>query len=231
MKTLLISLLIVLSYTINTQTNSHLKWDELLQKHVSSKGNVNYQGFKTDEKLLDNYLEFLSENSPKENSSKSQKLAYWINAYNAFTVKLIINNYPIKSIKDIKQPWDKKFITIGNEKLSLNHIEHEILRKMNEPRIHFAINCASISCPKLLNKAYTASHLETQLNTVTTNFIQSDENNISEKKIEISKLFSWFKSDFKQDGTLIDFLNNYTKVTIHKKAKVKFKDYNWNLNE
>jgi len=206
-------------------------WTELLKKHVSSDGNVDYKGFKSDSKSLDIYLDYLVKNKPYTNkSTKKEQLAYWINTYNAFTVKLIIDNYPIKSIKDINNPWDKKFITIDNISLSLNDIEHEILRKMNEPRIHFVINCASVSCPKLLNVAFFAHTLENQLHSATINFI-NEKNTLSRDRVELSKIFKWFREDFERNGSLIDFLNDYSEVNIDSKAKIKFKDYNWALND
>ena len=117
-------------------------------------------------------------------------------------------------------------------KYDLETIEHEILRKMNEPRIHFAINCASFSCPPLLNEAFTEEKLEAQLTQVTKTFLaDSKRNTISENELEISKIFKWFSKDFEQNGSLIDFLNTYSDVKISKDADVDFKDYDWSLNE
>jgi hypothetical protein len=218
--------------TIFAQNINHNEWTMLLETHVDSKGNVNYKEFKNSIDKLDVYLTKLSNNSPTNNASKNEKLAYWINVYNAFTVKLIVDNYPVKSIKDIKQPWDQKFFKIGNVAMSLNHVEHEIIRKMNEPRIHFAIVCASYSCPKLQKYAFTADNLESQLTSVTKEFLADEtRNKISEKTIQISKIFDWFAKDFKQDGSLIEFLNKYTDVTISPKAKKRYLEYNWALNE
>lgn len=210
----------------------HSKWDILLQKNVSRTGKVNYKGFIKDKTALESYLTYLSANEPSKSWSKNATLAYWINVYNAFTVKLIIDNYPTKSIKDINNPWGKKFFSIGNTKYSLEQVEHDILRKMGEPRIHFAINCASFSCPNLLNEAYTETKLEIQLSQVAKSFINdSFKNTITKSKIEISQIFNWFGGDFKTKGTLIDFINNYSNVKIDTKAKILFKDYNWSLNE
>jgi hypothetical protein len=210
----------------------HAQWNILLQKHVSSQGNVDYKGFTKDAKALTSYLDYLSKHVPSKSDTKNTVLAYWINVYNAFTVKLIIDNYPVKSIKDIKDPWGKKFFTVGNKKYSLEDVEHEILRKMNEPRIHFAINCASFSCPNLLNEAFEAATLEKQLSTVTKSFLaDTSKNTLTAKKITISEIFNWFASDFKTKGTLIDFINQYSTVKIDPKAKINYRDYNWSLNE
>ena len=225
-------LLLLITFSIYSQKNNHQKWNDLLQKHVSENGNVDYKGFKKEEAALQSYLDLLSKNLPQKSWTKNATLAYWINAYNAFTVKLILDNYPIKSIKKIDSPWDAAFINLGNKKYSLGQIEHKILRKMNEPRIHFAINCASFSCPNLLNEAYTEKNLNNQLDAAAKSFINDKtKNTITANSIEISSIFDWFTADFKKKGTLIDFLNKYSSLKINSKAKISYKEYNWNLNE
>lgn len=214
------------------KTINHKQWNDLLQKNVSSDGKVDYIGFKEDAAYLQSYLNLLSTNLPEKSWSKNAILAYWINAYNAYTIKLILDNYPVKSIKKIDSPWDKEFFILGDKKYSLGEIEHKILRKMNEPRIHFAINCASFSCPNLANEAYKEVELEKQLEKATKTFVNdTSKNTISSNRIEISSIFDWFSADFKNKRTLIYFLNQYSATKINKDAKVKYKDYNWNLNE
>ncbi|MDG1730157.1 MAG: DUF547 domain-containing protein [Algibacter sp.] len=211
---------------------NHDSWTDLLQKHVSSQGIVNYKRFKTDRKALLNYITSLGKNTPNGSWSKEEKLAYWINTYNAFTIDLILRYYPIKSIKDIKAPWDQRLWKLGNKWYNLNEIEHQILRKMDEPRIHFAIVCGSFSCPKSQNEAYQALNLDKQLTHVTKEFLSdSNRNEISKNSLKLSKIFQWFSKDFKQDGDLIDFLNTYSDIIISAKAKKSFKDYNWDLND
>ncbi|NQX86194.1 MAG: DUF547 domain-containing protein [Flavobacteriaceae bacterium] len=229
-KILLLTFILMLGFT-KAQSFDHSAWSTLLKENVSTTGKVNYRAIKSNPYPLHSYLEKLSNAQPNRTWSKAEVLAFYINAYNAFTIKLIIDNYPIKSIKSIKNPWRQKFITLDGKALSLNDIEHNILRKLNEPRIHFAINCASISCPKLHNSAFTSTHLDEQLEMTTKAFINSSENTITATKIQISKLFSWFRSDFTTQSTLVDFINSYTDVTIDKNTKITFKDYNWNLNE
>ncbi len=220
---------------IDAQKLSHEKFDKLLKKYVSETGFVDYKGFKNDP-LFKEYLNELSNHPPQPNWTKNEKLAYWINAYNAFTIQLIIDNYPVKSIKEIGgtfgSPWDIEFIQIGGRTYNLNQIEHEILRKQfNEPRIHFAIVCASVSCPKLRNEAYVPEKLNDQLNDQVKEFINdSSKNIISENSVKLSQIFNWFKSDFTKKGSLIDFLNRYSKVKISPKAKISYLKYNWNLN-
>ena len=220
------------SYDNQTHKVDHSIWDQLLKNYVADNGKVNYKGFKQDAKLLNDYIDYLATKIPSENWSKQEKLAYFINVYNANTIKLIIDNYPTKSIKDIKNPWSKNRIKIGEEDFSLEDIEHKILRKMNEPRIHFAINCASASCPKLLNMAYTADNIETLLEKATKDFISDfDKNKISKENVQLSKIFDWYKKDFTKNGSLIDYINQYSKVKIDSDAKIFYLEYDWNLNE
>ena len=222
---------------------SHTIFNTLLEKHVSEQGKVDYKGFIADSEQMDAYLTLLSTNPPDRKSwSDEEQLAYWINAYNAFTIKLIMNHYPVKSIRDIgptlsiplvNTVWHLEFFTIGGKKASLDEIEHKILRKeFEEPRIHFAINCASISCPKLLNSAYTAENLEAQLDRAARSFINKPElNTLSTNEAELSSIFSWFISDFTRNRDLIDYINQYANVKLNKDAKISFKKYNWLLNE
>ena len=217
---------------IYTEAFDHALFNELLKKHVTKEGNVDYSGFKSDYKKLKSYIDLLKANQPKDDWTKEDTLAYWINTYNALTIDLILRNYPTKSIKDIKDPWDQRLWQFGDKWQNLNDIEHEILRKMNEPRIHFAIVCASVSCPKLQNTAFTASSLDLQLTNATKEFLaDTTKNELSENNIKLSRIFKWFKKDFEQNGDLIDFLNQYSDIVISKSAKKSYKDYNWNLNE
>lgn len=217
---------------IYTEAFDHSIFNELLKKHVSKAGNVNYKGFKSDSKTLQNYIELLKTQQPTDSWTQNDKLAYWINAYNALTINLILRNYPTKSIKDIKHPWDQRLWKLGDKWQNLNDIEHEILRKMNEPRIHFAIVCASVSCPKLQNEAFTAANLDEQLTNATKEFLaDTSKNELSKDNIKISKIFKWFKKDFEKNGNLIDFLNQYANIEISEKAKKSYTDYNWNLND
>lgn len=207
-------------------------WNELLIKYVSNNGDADYKGFLKDKEKLQSYLNDMAANSPQLEWSKKEKLVYYINIYNAGTVKLILDNYPTKSIKDINKPWTKEIIKIGENTFSLGDIEHKILRKMNEPRIHFAINCASHSCPKLINKAFTVSNIEKMLETATTDFINDPkQNKITTDKLQLSNIFKWYKKDFMAKGSLIDYISPYIKNTIDKKANISFLKYDWSLNE
>jgi hypothetical protein len=228
------------AFTITTQAQvDHSIWNGLLSKHVSAEGWVSYHGLKKDSVQLNQYLKLLSSNPPQEDWTANQKLAFWINAYNAFTVKLIVDNYPVSSIKDIKKGipfvnsvWDNKFFEIGGAKMNLNEIEHSILRKQfDEPRIHFAIVCASKSCPKLRNEAFTAEKLEQQLQEQAIDFINdTSKNHFEEEEINISQIFNWFEKDFTKKMTLKEFLKAYSKHDFGLYAKVKYQAYDWSLN-
>lgn len=229
--------------TKGTSPPSHQLWTELLKMHVRDDGNVNYQGFLQDKAKLQRYLDTLSQNPPDTTTwSEAEQLAYWINVYNAFTVKLIVDNYPLESITDlhptlhvpgVNTVWHKKFFRIGNQKASLDEIEHQILRKQfNEPRIHFAINCASKSCPPLRPEAYEAGKLEEQLTEQARSFINNPKyNQIEAERAEVSKIFSWFSGDFTKQGSLQEYLNKYSTVQLRADAAIAYKDYDWSLNE
>ena len=221
----------VINKEVSPEAFDHDSFNHLLQNYVSNEGNVNYKGIKTQRAALKNYITSLSNNMPTKDWSKADKLAYWMNAYNALTIDLILRNYPVNSIKDIKNPWDQRLWKLGDKWYNLNQIEHDILRKMDEPRIHFGIVCASFSCPKLQNKAFTASNLEEQLTTATREFLADEKrNSISENSLKLSKIFKWFSSDFTKNGKLVDFINAYTDIEISSKAKKSFREYNWDLN-
>lgn len=215
------------------QSQSHQKWDRLLKRHVNSNGLVDYRGFKKDEALLDEYLQELASSVPDDSWAKNEKLAYYINCYNAYTIKLILDNYPLKSIKDISSPWSRSIIPLGDERISLDRLENRILRKLDDPRIHFAINCASYSCPPLLNEAFTASRIQEQLNSVTSRFINGPLNKIDAHEVILSSIFKWYKRDFLVNGKvdLIGYINQFAKVKVQTDAKISYLDYNWQLNE
>ena len=216
----------------SVETLDHTPWDNLLKKHVDEQGNVDYKAFRSDSDDLKNYLDYLTINPISTTSSKDELLAYYINLYNASTIQLILGNYPIDSIKDIPRPWGKKRVKIGDDNYSLGEIEHDVLRKMNEPRIHFAINCASFSCPKLLNEAFIPSKLEQQLEKATYDFINDpSKNKLSNNAVKISKIFKWYKRDFTKGKSLIDFLNKYSDIDISNDTKIHYLTYDWRLNE
>ena len=240
---------------------NHSSWDSLLNKNVtmtnSSKASVvNYAGMKADKSKLDSYMDATSKVSQSEFNawSKDEQLAFLINVYNAGTVELVLTKYPnIKSIKDIGgvfgSPWKQNFISLLGKTRSLDDIEHNLIRgskRYNEPRIHFAVNCASIGCPALLNDAFTASKLDKQLEQVTSSFLaDTSRNRLKGNTLQVSPIFKWYKEDFATSwrGTndLAGFLSRYSpslglnsgQAAQLKNGKIKigYSSYNWNLNK
>lgn len=125
-------------------------WNMVLKRFVHMDGNVDYKELKENVYILNSCLKKFSNTKIDNDWSTNENIAFWINVYNAFTLKLIVKNYPIDSIKDISSPWDQKFFKINGTSMSLGEVEHKILRKFGDPRIHFAINCASSSCPRII---------------------------------------------------------------------------------
>ncbi len=214
---------------------NHGSWDGLTKKYVSAAGKVNYKGMKTNLPKIKTYLEHLNKTSPKKDWSKNEKLAYWINLYNASTVHLIASNYPTSSITKLSggKPWDKKFVKSGTKVYSLNDIENTIVRpQFKDPRIHAALNCAAVSCPKLLNGAFLPSRLNAQLDKQTRAWINDKtKNKLSGNKAQVSQIFDWYKVDFK--GGVVAFINKYisTGVALESNAKITYLEYDWALNE
>jgi len=203
----------------------------MLEKYVDTLGQVDYQNWLKEKDQLDAYLQTLEKLPPLEQASKEAKLAFWINAYNALTVQLILENYPLKSIRDLDKPWDTICFQLKGKSYTLGAIEHEILRKMNEPRIHFAINCASASCPQLLNQAYREKQLETQLTERTRVFLMdTTKNKLQTDRIELSRIFLWFGNDFGSKEERLEFISNYSGMNLER-PKIDYLPYDWSLNE
>lgn len=240
----IISLLFFLFTIQITFANLHEPWNQILQTYVKD-GFVNYKALKnnpTDIKTLTNYLDKINKEDI-EKYSRNDKLAFWINSYNAFTIKLILDHYPQKSIRDIKKPWKKKIWKAAGKTVSLDDIEHIKLREeLNEPLIHFAIVCASIGCPNLDSKAFFSKTVQTHLKERATSFFTYPKNFKLEIKknrvtIHLSKIFKWFGEDFgKNKSEKIAFILNYLKekdktaINNTKKIKLKHLDYDWTLN-
>lgn len=213
---------------------------KLLHLYVKD-GRVDYQGFKNRETELDQYLKVL-ENVDSGRLSHNHRFAFYINAYNAWTIKLILSAYPeISSIKELgslfKSPWEKEICRIDGKKMSLDDIEHGILRPhFKDTRIHFAVNCASKSCPPLRSEPYEGDRLEEQLDEMTEAFINDPQNNsIKNNTLYVSRIFKWYGEDF--DNDLIGFFFKYAKGDLRQKLgndktklMVKYLDYDWSLN-
>ena len=218
----------------------HSLYAGLLEKYVKD-GVVNYQGFKNEETVLDKYLKVLEEVDSKI-LSRNEQFAFYVNAYNAWTIKLILSGYPgIKSIKDLgslfKSPWKKKICRIDGGIITLDDIEHNILRpRFKDPRVHFAINCAAKSCPPLRSEPYRGGELDQQLDEMTRAFINDlKSNRLEGHTLYVSSILKWFKEDFDKD--IVGFFLKYAKEDLKEqlevnkeKIRVKYLDYDWSLN-
>ena len=236
------------SQQVSMDRIDHSAWHTLLQKYVDVRGNVNYTGWKqslADVRGLDGYLDTLSHASTSLPSSKAGRLAFWINAYNAVTVKGILREYPTTSIRNHTAKvfgyniWTDLTLIVGGHPVSLEDIEHKLLRKMGEPRIHFAIVCASHSCPRLLNQAYTAQQLEQQLVANTRNFFANRENfQYRNGTFYLSAILDWFAADFgSSDAAILRFISPYLPDKTAQQAaargsgSISHLDYDWSLND
>lgn len=213
--------------------HAYVKLNAFLGKYVTGSGNVNYASIKSNKSDLEDILKEFESNDPNTWTT-AQKLTYWINAYNIYTIKLIVDNYPTTSITNITaKPWHKSFIKLNGKTYSLNQIENDIIRKQfNEPRVHFALNCASKSCPILLNKAYLPGTVYSQMTTQTKRFLNdTSKNTFGAKEIKISKIFEWYVEDFTKGGTtVIDFINKYRTEQLTNQ-KITYSEYSWDLNK
>ncbi len=213
---------------------------ELLNKYVKN-GMVDYQGFKNVEAKLDRYLKILEETDPKA-LSRNEQFAFYINAYNAWTIKLILSDYPgVQSIKDLgslfKSPWKKKIARIDGDVVTLDNIEHDTLRpRFKDPRIHFVVNCASKSCPPLRSEPYRGAVLDQQLTEMTKNFINDPVyNRLEGNTLYVSSIFKWYSEDF--DDDIVGFFEKYAEGGLKEKLQkqageidVEYLDYDWSLN-
>jgi len=233
----------------NSASIDHSQWQELLSRYIKENSSginrVDYTALQsTGVDSLNNYLDSLLDIDPREYSKKEQ-FAYWVNLYNAATVVLIIENYPVESITKIKDsilsfgPWDREWIEVGEDLLSLNDIEHRILRPIwQDNRIHYAVNCASLSCPNLSNKAFTSNNTETQLEILATDYVNHPRGvSIIKNRLYISSIYDWYKGDFGGNNeSLIAHLMTYAKPDLQAQLKglksTSYNDdYDWQLND
>lgn len=228
------------STPVIAETFDHSLFDELLGKYIKD-GKVDYQGIKSEEQKLDQYLALLDATDP-ETLSRDEQFAFYANAYNAYTIKLIVENYPVESIKDLgslfKTPWKKEFAKLGGKVYTLDNIEHDILRpQFQDPRVHFAINCAAKDCPPLYPEAFWANLLDEQLERNTRAFLNNPEKTyLKENTLYVTSIFKWFKEDFENDP--LSFVLKYAEGDFKKELeaktgsiKVKYLSYDWSLNE
>jgi len=237
---------------VNFAQSKHKLFTEVLSDNVSD-GLVNYQGLLHDTRFNE-YISQLETTNPSNFKSREDSLAFWINVYNASTIKIILENYPIESINELHSGgrilahifkstvWDKDFIIINNTKMTLNEIEHGIIRKkFKEPRIHFALVCASISCPQLRNEAYEGIKLDKQLENQTKIFFNDKTKNrfdLENRTTFLSKILDWYNSDFgDNDEDILWFAAKYIPEKLSKDIRentgewnINYLPYNWDLN-
>ncbi len=226
--------------------HSYQAYHKVLKTVVNSDGLVNFRALKANPLELNRAVYQLEKVSNAEYASWDQReqIAFWVNSYNIYTLKLIIANYPVASIRDIGLPligpWMKDFFTLLGEKRSLKEIENSILRKQfRDPRIHFALNCASMSCPELRKEPYVATRLSEQFDDAARNFLQDERKNLFDRengRVYFSKIFKWYKKDFEQKETLIKYISRFLRPIDRdylrmKKMKVHYLKYDWSLNE
>ena len=242
---------------------AHAAWDALLKRDVvvapgGNASRVDYAAFKRDQDALNLYLDSLSAVTAGEYQAwtREQQLAFLINAYNAYTVKLVLTRYPgIKSIKDIgslaQSPWKKEFFALLGTARSLDAVEHGMIRApgaFDEPRIHFALNCASIGCPMLRDEAYVAGRLDAQLESAVRRFLGDRSRNRFDPvsgRLEISPLFDWYRADFEKGGRDVNsvprFLAKYADIVADEAVghalvrrgalPIRYLSYDWTLND
>jgi len=235
-----------------TVTDADELYSSILRAHVHE-GVVDYEALGKDERL-NRYIAWLATTTPESLADERSRLAYWINAYNAYTLKVVVDNFPINSIHNLhsggkiigfatkRTVWDKKFAEVGGTVYSLNHIEHQIIRKdFDDPRIHFALVCAARSCPHLRPEAYAGAHLDEQLDDQGQQFFaQSDKNRFDPTKpvAYLSKILKWYGKDFgKTDVEVLRAIAPYLEVGVRKRIlsspadwKIEYTSYDWDLN-
>lgn len=254
-------MLLVLALPLPAVAFDHGIWNALLKSHVhllrdGRASRVDYTAMQRDAERLERYLDSLTQVSRAtfDNWPQQEQLAFLINAYNAWTVKLISDNYPgLDSIKDLgswfRSPWDRTFIPLLGKRRSLDDIEHGLIRgsgRYNDPRIHFAVNCASIGCPALRAEAYDGTRLDQQLNDAARNFLADRRRNrLRGDTLEISRIFKWYRQDFERgwrnSHSLRQFLAHYDQalgLTRQEKTAlidgtldIDFLAYDWRLND
>lgn len=234
----------------STMTVDHSDFDKFLKAYISTDSDglnrFDYAGAqRTGYAMLKRYIETLGTTKVDE-LNRDEQMAFWINAYNALTLRVVLAHYPVASIRDIDLgegffadgPWDEKVINVEDEALSLNDIEHRILRPIwNDPRIHYAVNCASIGCPNLASAAYNSENLNEMLDQAARTFVNAPRNvEFIGDEMTVSKIYSWFADDFGgDDQSILNHLKQYADDDLRKKLasipRILDYTYDWSLND
>jgi len=255
MKLRVISLVVLFAISpvaVDAYAIDHSLLTEVLKEYVKN-GSVDYKGLKDDSRFL-KYIQLLEGSDPTA-IQPEDTLAYWLNVYNAFTLKVICDHYPLESIRDLNTGplvfayalkttvWDKKFVTLNGKPYTLSEVEHEHLRTTGDARVHFAMVCAAKSCPSLRPEAYTTANLNAQLNEQGRLFMSQPYKNRFDlprnKKIVISTIFDWFEEDFVRDsGSVVKFIARFVPsevaqqlISLEQDLDIDYTEYDWSLNE
>ncbi len=226
---------------MQTQAVDHSAWGAFLARYGSEgPDGINRIGYSTvsagDRQALRAYIDSLQATDTRI-LTKDQQLSFWINLYNAVTVDMILENYPTKSIRKIKKPWDTPLVTVLGQDLSLGQIEHHIVRAIwPDPRIHYALNCAALGCPNLALTPYTAATLEDMLETGAKAYVNHPRGAaLDGSKLTISKIYGWYREDFGTVDDVLAHIRSYADRPLAEAlaniTKVKAYAYNWNLND
>ncbi len=244
-----LAMFLVFGFCSNSAAFDFSEWDAMVKKYVAPKtlegvqlNAVDYVGLKQDP-AFSRTVAKMESYSPASLESREATLSFWINVYNILAAKMITDHYPIESIKDagsfLTPVWERVAGTVGNKERTLGDIEHEILRKMNEPRIHMAIVCASVSCPDLRREAYSAAKLDEQLDDQMEKFLRSRGKGMQlderKNKVKLSAIFKWFAEDFESRGGVLKYISQYAtdaerKVLNNPNTKISYLHYNWKIN-
>ena len=234
----------------STRQIDHSAWDQLLKTYVQQGSDgvnrVDYRGFAANGRsALQAYLSAMSE-APVDTLGRAEQMAYWINLYNALTVQVILDNYPVESIRDVNTspglfssgPWGQEVIEIGGTGLTLNDIEHRILRPIwNDPRIHYAVNCASIGCPDLSTSAYRGVDIEKALDRAARDYVNDPRGvSVRDGKVTVSRIYDWFIEDFGgTEQSVLAHLSRYAEPGLAEQLRaaggLEDTQYDWSLND
>lgn len=224
----------------NAAKISHQAWQDILNQYLSVEGENTLFAYdkvtRADQNKLTDYLKQLASLDPRH-YSKGEQYAYWVNFYNALTVNIIIENYPVESITKLGGffsfgPWGDDITTVAGKTLTLNDIEHRILRPIwHEPRTHYAVNCASLGCPNLQATAFRADNTEQLLELAAAQYINSDKGVLRQgENLQLSSIYDWFIEDFGSEEALFKHLGSYRNDLADLKGKITY-DYDWKLNK
>lgn len=222
---------------------SHELFDQVLQKYVDSQGRVDYAGLKDNQGTLESYLDLLAVHAPSDKATFQTGLAFWINAYNALTIKGVLDHYPTTSVRKIKLFggfFSRIKFQVGGRSYTLDNIEHDIIRdEFGDPRIHFALVCASMGCPILEDRAFVPETLEERLDNATANFINNPEKVRLDREngvLHLSQIFEWYAEDFEDThDSVINFISEYlpeadAAFLERGEVQIQYVEYDWRLN-